>query len=458
MAIDLAKTLRTNYCFTCNNYTDAMENALKTWLLERTKYAVFGHELAPSTGTPHLQGFFSLKKQARIGTLQNSLSPLGIKLAIIPAKGNAAQNRAYCTKSDTDGFYEIGTCPGNAGTRNDLAPATAFLRDHTFVETADKFPELIVKYPRGFQTLKSAYDGLAVPEDREISVSVFYGDAGTGKTRRAVETARKLNMGIYIVNTPNNGSLWWDNYTGQQCILIDDFYGWIKPHDLFRYLDRYPLQIPIKGGFVWARWIYVFLTSNAAPEDWYSDEVRAKFDQRALFRRLHNICRMSWPEDETGFNQTAVAQHWNKREKKIRYPDTNLHQHSQRGESNSQNLVGAIAPSSYATDTGSKENPLDVDDEYNEWIGSISPDAIALVKTEGVPFLVVPSTPIIDLRTPDTPEEVLDDDICIPRKRVIRDIMDYSGSPSEDIELVRKEKKRPRKISKKDSPDLNSPE
>lgn len=53
---------RKQYVFTYNNYTPEGEAALKAWLGKNTKYAVYGHEVAPTTGTPHLQGYFSLKK------------------------------------------------------------------------------------------------------------------------------------------------------------------------------------------------------------------------------------------------------------------------------------------------------------------------------------------------------------------------------------------------------------
>ena len=64
------ETQKVNYCFTYNNYTEPGEAALKTWLAENCKYAVYGHEVAPSTGTPHLQGYFSLKKRDRTSSLQ----------------------------------------------------------------------------------------------------------------------------------------------------------------------------------------------------------------------------------------------------------------------------------------------------------------------------------------------------------------------------------------------------
>lgn len=99
--------MHTNWCFTYNNYNEAGEAALRLFLFEHAKYAIYGHETAPTTGTPHLQGFISCKKQTRTGTLQKKLTALGINLTLIYAKGSAKANRAYCTKEDPEGYFEF---------------------------------------------------------------------------------------------------------------------------------------------------------------------------------------------------------------------------------------------------------------------------------------------------------------------------------------------------------------
>lgn len=46
---------RKTYCFTYNNYTAVTEVALQKFLVDNCDYACYGRELAPTTGTPHLQ-------------------------------------------------------------------------------------------------------------------------------------------------------------------------------------------------------------------------------------------------------------------------------------------------------------------------------------------------------------------------------------------------------------------
>lgn len=97
---------RYNYCFTYNNYTEEGEEELKSWLVSFAKYAIFGHEIAPTTGTPHLQGYMSLIKKSTMQAIQNKLQKLAVKLSLIFASGTAAQNRVYCTKDEK--FWEHG--------------------------------------------------------------------------------------------------------------------------------------------------------------------------------------------------------------------------------------------------------------------------------------------------------------------------------------------------------------
>lgn len=59
-------------------------------------YMVFGRETAPTTGTPHLQGYFTLKKAVRPSYLKRIL-PQGTHFEI--ARKPELANFRYCTKS-----------------------------------------------------------------------------------------------------------------------------------------------------------------------------------------------------------------------------------------------------------------------------------------------------------------------------------------------------------------------
>lgn len=276
-----------NYVFTYNNYDDIGVSELKEWLTDNAKYAIFGYEIAPTTGTPHLQGYMNLKKAMTISAIQNKCH---VGWSIRAAKADELKNREYCSK-DGD-YWEHGRIDRiGQGKRNELKRFTDRLDTEPLKRIAldPEFRPTFVKYHNGLKALERLMKCPDPPEDRDISVSVFWGPGGTGKTRAAVSYARKLGLDYYFAVNPNGSNQWWDFYFCQRLLIIDDFYGWIAPHVLFRILDRYSLMLPWKGDHVFAHWTHVIVTSNLPPEKFYREEVFQKIDATAYFRRFHNI-------------------------------------------------------------------------------------------------------------------------------------------------------------------------
>lgn len=80
------------WCFTWNNYPENWVDLLAP-ALEGSKW-IGGREVAPTTGTPHIQGFIEFPVKVR---------PIGYKgipteIKWIVAKGTVEQNREYCSK------------------------------------------------------------------------------------------------------------------------------------------------------------------------------------------------------------------------------------------------------------------------------------------------------------------------------------------------------------------------
>nr|QJQ37767.1 replication-associated protein [Cressdnaviricota sp.] len=83
------------------------------------------------------------------------------------------------------------------------------------------------------------------------SVFWYWGNTGSGKTRAALDGVDLDN--VFIVSGPNtkHGALWFDGYYGQDRVVFDDFRPWWCEFSfLLRLLDRYPIQVQVKGGFV----------------------------------------------------------------------------------------------------------------------------------------------------------------------------------------------------------------
>nr|QKV51184.1 putative replication associated protein [Crucivirus sp.] len=96
-----------NWVFTINNYDDEVITLVKTWEQAKDfKCLMFGKEIAPTTGTPHLQGFIcfeTIKSGKQIAALRanNYWAPMRMKVE---------NNAIYCSKDNTD-VTVLGTIP-----------------------------------------------------------------------------------------------------------------------------------------------------------------------------------------------------------------------------------------------------------------------------------------------------------------------------------------------------------
>lgn len=155
-------------------------------------------------------------------------------------------------------FEEVGEIP-EQGTRTDWNTALKHLQTHDISLVVEQQPQLLPNI-RALERYKQ----LSLrPLNRNVKVITLIGAPGTGKSRWAYDNYPDL------YSKPEGQ--WFDGYTGQKTLLLDDFYGDIPYSQLLKVLDRYPLQVPIKGGFVHAQWDTVIITSNKQPEFWYPE-------------------------------------------------------------------------------------------------------------------------------------------------------------------------------------------
>jgi len=242
-------------------------------------------------GTPHLQGYLELPKPRRIGGVKRILSCPSAHLE--PAKGTAEQNLLYCTKDphlrpeDTPFMHIYGT-PITQGQRTDLKEfKIALMQGKSNRELWEAFFPSMMRYHKAVEKYREDHLSARDPNDLPI-VEVHYGVPGTGKTRYVYQIARLLGLTIYEPVAPNgSGQLWWSGYEQQDIILLDDFYGWMPWATLLRLLDRYPMKVQSKGSQIQVKSKYIFITSNAAPNEWYKMAPGREF--AALARRCTKI-------------------------------------------------------------------------------------------------------------------------------------------------------------------------
>lgn len=149
--------------FTLNNYTDIDEHMLKAWCSTgAVRFLIYGYETAPTTGTPHLQGYFELHNAKSQKSIKKWLPKAKL---IFDVKGTAEQNRVYCMKEHNGGF-EFGK-PAEQGSRNDIHELMKFLKSGaTIDEVQDKYPREYLKYHKVIKEIIEDTDDKLICQER----------------------------------------------------------------------------------------------------------------------------------------------------------------------------------------------------------------------------------------------------------------------------------------------------
>lgn len=261
-------------CFTLNNYTPE-EYQLILDQRNKCKFLVVGKEVGENN-TPHLQGYANFVKRTRFTALKKIMPRAHMEAA----QGTDQQNLIYCTKTDKEAF--IHGEPQTSGKRNDLKQVCdAVLEKKTLTEVATTFPVAYVKYARGIEHLVALLHTKRDVNDPPL-VLWLWGKAGVGKTRFAYD--QLPHDQIYM----KDGTQWWDGYSQQQCILIDDFDGKWPFRDFLRLLDRYPYRGQYKGGYVDINSPIIIITCEFAPDHFWRDN-----DLAQVTRRVSHVIEMA---------------------------------------------------------------------------------------------------------------------------------------------------------------------
>lgn len=254
------------WTFTIHDYTqDNIKRGL-IWLETPECIGISaGLEICPKTNRPHIQGYVRLHSPVRKGHFRKIIGPNGTGKTdwwMDKAKGDWTSNANYTSKDNKVVWFKVPPA-SHQGTRTDLQEfREAIKRNADDAELFENHLPVIAKYPRLEQRLRQSFLKRNTREFRDVQVIVHWGEAGTGKTRKPYDE------GAFLFDDYENG--WWDGYEGESVICLDDFYGGIKYAFLLRLLDGYQCRLKVKGGFTYAQWSKVYITSNKPPEQWYS--------------------------------------------------------------------------------------------------------------------------------------------------------------------------------------------
>lgn len=233
------------WCLTLNNWTEEEKQAL---LDSQCKYVILGEEIAPDTGTPHLQGYIYFQNAVRLTTLRN-ISP---RAHFEAARGTPAEAILYCEKEGT--FTERGTRPMTQVQKGDKGKQT--IEERWELAKKGEFESLA---PENIKTYEYIYRKYKAVEDRtELDNVWIWGPSGCGKSRYVRDT---FPEGFYTKPM----SKWWDGYDHEEVVLLDDFdpsHGKYLAYFLKIWADHYAFNAEVKGGMLSIRPKKIIVTSQ----------------------------------------------------------------------------------------------------------------------------------------------------------------------------------------------------
>lgn len=269
-----------SYCFTDFSRDSEFLLALP-W-----SYICWGHEICPSTGRPHYQGFIYLKDAKTESAVRKMFGGRHVEKqyekatnqdSIDYCKGNHTNHKGVY-KPLNEVFEEYGFAPEPQGKRNDI------LLIHEKIKEGNCTMRDILSSTDTFQTIRIAEINLKYfekPRNWAPEVFWYYGDTGTNKTKTAYEMCEDPY-------TCMGSAKWWEGYDGHADVIIDDYRPeFCNFNDLLRILDRYAYRIENKGGTRQLRAKRIFITTPKHPMNTWRDKTDEDISQ--LLRRITHI-------------------------------------------------------------------------------------------------------------------------------------------------------------------------
>lgn len=265
------------WVFVWNNYTEANWEMLKLW---DCRYLIMGKEIAPTTGTPHIQGYVYFDNARTKGSMNKKLN----KNWNEGAKGTAWQNHAYSTKDGE--FFEKGEKP-RQGKRVDLIKVKDEIMSGKKVD--DLCLENPVLYHQYGRTLNKIEDLRMRKQFRtNMTIGIWYfGKTGVGKSHKAFTDFDPEKC----YNVPDDNG-WWDGYTQQETVIFNDFRGEIKYNTMLNLIDKWPFSVKRRNRepipFVSSK---VIITSSLPPWEVYCRRLNEDSIEQLLRRiKVFQVC------------------------------------------------------------------------------------------------------------------------------------------------------------------------
>jgi len=242
---------------TLNNWTQPEYDHLVEMSKVHMTTLMMGKETAPTTGTPHLQIYLTLKQNRTLQWMKDTLTGRG---SWQRAKGDHAQNLTYISKQDTEPLVITSK---KQGTRTDLTSLYAQLREGASMST-------IMETNPSFQHIRIAekffeHCGPKRPHGPR-KCYWLWGPTFCGKT---YDATHEFGEDWCIVDTNEGQKTWFDCYKGEKVLVLDE----LRPKSmsfktLLTLMDEHTRWVEKKGSGCWGNWDTLIVTSPLHPSAW----------------------------------------------------------------------------------------------------------------------------------------------------------------------------------------------
>ncbi|APA62651.1 putative replication protein [uncultured virus] len=241
------------------------------------RFIAYGNEVCPTTGRPHHQGFLythvnqchgkrNLHKLAQI--LNKESNP-----HVEPMYGKITDNEYYCSKENE--LIKIGDEP-KQGARGDIQESCneILAGKRTADQVCVENPEFFHQYGRTLDRVQEI--AFRKQFRKEMTKGIWYtGPSGAGKSHKAFTDFHPDTH--YSKNLCDE---WWDGYTGQETVILNEFRGQIKFAELLDLTDKWPKTVKVRNKapvpFLAKTLI---ITSVKRPEDIYINQTGEPWEQ-----------------------------------------------------------------------------------------------------------------------------------------------------------------------------------
>lgn len=311
--------------FTLNNYTDEEIEQIRGLHPNYVSYVCFGYEVAPDTGTPHLQGYMRFASPNATDWESIKNWPGCARMHYEKCGGNPEQNRVYCAKGEQSKaeyetyhprkgngeglkpwdardatwnhgpnyglnvkFEEIGNWVSKQGDRTDIKELLDVVRgDPDYKSLVDNVDLMAtyVKFHGGIDKARFLYLKAQTPKHERPAVFWLYGPTGKGKTM-GVKMFTEMYLGLDTtydlwISAEQNGKVIFDNYVNQTVALFDEFKpGVMAFKTLLGVLDFDGRTVNVKNATASFRPKVIFIATSRSISELY--EYRLSFEDGSV--------------------------------------------------------------------------------------------------------------------------------------------------------------------------------